>query len=192
MSEIIKSFEGVTAGVPGLFRVKFDFVPEDNPAFTKVDPASFDNELISNLFKIYEAFCDEALVCDGEAQYSEEEIDKDLLSKQALIFGYEGRGLIGSWDILEGDPDDLERVIGFKFQLKFDLENIEAPNEPFVQLRLLDVVDGRIVVLDETFFEYTGINVVSSLLTGTALDVIAHKSVKGFLPDCLYETSSDD
>jgi hypothetical protein len=134
------------------------------------------------LFQCHWACCDDDItVVEGLTSYPDADIEVNLLEKQSIVFGYDECGLIGNFVIKDGDPGDVENVIGFEVQAKFQLSSIVAPSCPFVQLRLSDVLDGKLV-LGETFFTLEGADITAQILSGGGLEMIAFKSIMGFLP----------
>jgi len=134
------------------------------------------------LFLAYLRACDyDFEVVDGITSYTEADIEADPLGKLAVVFGYGGSGLIGLFIQEDGDPLDLGKVTGLEIMAKFDLKTISAPEGPFVQLRVCDIVDGKIS-LGKTYVTFEGIDVTTKMLMGSGLDMIARLAILGLLP----------
>ncbi len=178
MGNIIKAFQGVFAQHQDRFNRQFErefgnLTPEEKVGGKMLPP----------LFRSYWLACDEDIeVVEGLTSYPGAGIEDNLLEKQSVIFGYDGHGLIGNYIIYEGDPQDVETVGGFEIQVKFQLSTINDPAEPFVQLRLSDIVDGKIV-LGEVFWTIEGADLTFQMLAGGGLEMIAFKGIKGHLPE---------
>ena len=131
------------------------------------------------LFLAYLSACDyDFEVVDGITSYTEADITADPLGKLGVVFGYEGSGLIG---FFIQEDDDPENVTGLEIMAKFDLKTISVPEGPFVQLRVGDLVEGKIV-LGKTFATFEGLDITSKMLMGWGLDMIACLAIQGLLP----------
>jgi len=184
MREFIKSYRGITAQYPAMLDRGLKREWEGCGPSTKID-----HKVLPDLFWAYEASCDAEYVREGDTTYTDEALEEDLLGKQVVVFGYKGRGLIGGWYIKSGESANLENVFSFVIFARFDLRNIEAPAEPFFQLRLMEIIDNEIVLGEVHLFKKDA-DAVAGMLAGNYLEMIAYKSIKGYLPGMEYKNFS--
>jgi len=127
-------------------------------------------------------------VVEGITNFTDDELENNLLGCQGVIAGCCGKGMIGQFVFRKNsDPNKLETVSGFEFLGKFDLADILSPDEPFVQLRLIEQQEGA-YIFGDVHMTAPSLRVAMAVLAGGyTLQSIAHRSILGYLPGDEFE-----